>query len=71
MSGDGRYEDGVEPLRRRRQPGDAALARAVLPVGLRHRNPDTIDLAEWQEDRGIVHVRKAGELLFRVKPALQ
>jgi nickel-dependent lactate racemase len=40
-------------------------------VNLGHRDPATIDLAEWQsrEDEGILVVPKAGEMLYRLGSA--
>lgn len=73
VRGDGRYENGVELPR-----ASVSLATRLSPedcrqLALGYRNPDSLDPAEWQgqEDQGVLYVRKAGELLYRVKPTLK
>jgi nickel-dependent lactate racemase len=69
LRGAGSYAGGVErgridvTLATRLSPGDCAR------LALGYRNPDQIDLAEWQgrEDEGILFVPKAGETLYRLR----
>ena len=42
-------------------------------INLGYRDPASIDVAAWQgrEDEGILVVPRAGEMLYRIKPAAQ
>jgi nickel-dependent lactate racemase len=69
LRGAGSYVGGVE-----RGRIDVTLATRLSPgdcerLALGYRNPDQIDLAEWQgrEDEGILFVPKAGETLYRLR----
>jgi len=69
LRGAGTYENGVERPRIR-----VALATAIPPercerIGLDYADPATVDPEEWagREEEGILLVRRAGEMLYRVK----
>lgn len=67
VRGDGRFENGVEYPR-----AGVSLATRLSPedcrqLALGYQNPDQIDVAAWQNREGILHVPKAGEMLYRVK----
>jgi nickel-dependent lactate racemase len=69
LRGAGTYLGGVE-----RGRIDVTLATRLSPadcdrLALGYRNPDQIDLAEWQgrEDEGVLFVPKAGETLYRLR----
>jgi nickel-dependent lactate racemase len=69
LRGDGSYEDGVERARIR-----VTLATGIPPercarIGLGYLDPSTVDPEEWadREDEGVLLVRRAGEILYRVK----
>jgi nickel-dependent lactate racemase len=69
LRGDGSYEDGVERARIR-----VTLATGIPPercrrIGLGYLDPATIDPEEWadREDDGVLLVRRAGEILYRLK----
>lgn len=69
VRGDGRFEHGIEVPR-----AGVSLATRLPPetcarLALGYRNPDEIDPAAWQgrEDEGILYVRKAGEMLYRLR----
>lgn len=71
VRGDGRYEDGIEYPR-----ASVSLATQLSPedcrrLALGYVDPDSIDISEWRdrEDEGILYVPKAGEMLYRTRPA--
>lgn len=73
LRGMGQYnaDTGVESPRI-----NVTLATRIPPercrqVNLGYRDPDSINLDEWRnrEDEGILFIPKAGEMLYRVKPA--
>lgn len=68
VGGAGRYRGGVERLR-----AQVTLATRLGPeicerLSLGYRDPASIDLEAWRdrEAEGILHVPKAGEILYRV-----
>jgi nickel-dependent lactate racemase len=71
VRGAGRFEDGVEY-----PSADVALATGISAadcerLALGYRDPAAINMADWQgrEDEGVLVVPKAGEMLYRVRPA--
>jgi len=71
VRGNGRYADGIEYPR-----VDVTLATKLSPadcaqLALGYQDPAGIDIEEWKdrEDEGILFVPKAGEMLYRVRPA--
>jgi nickel-dependent lactate racemase len=71
VRGAGRFEDGVEY-----PSADVALATGISAadcerLALGYRDPAAINMADWQgrEDEGVLIVPKAGEMLYRVRPA--
>jgi nickel-dependent lactate racemase len=69
VRGDGRFVDGVELPR-----AQVNLATRIPPedcrqLALGYQNPDDINADEWsnREDEGILYVKKAGEMLYRLR----
>jgi hypothetical protein len=69
LRGDGSYIDGVESARIR-----VTLATGIPPercrsIGLGYLDPNTIEPEEWagREHEGVLLVRRAGEILYRVQ----
>ncbi len=69
LRGGGTFEDGVENPRIQ-----VTLASGIPPercerIGLGYLDPATIDPEDWagREDEGVLLVRRAGEMLYRVK----
>lgn len=69
VRGDGRWVDGREVPR-----ASVNLATQLSPedceqLAMGYVNPDDIDLSEWEgrEDEGVLYVKKAGEMLYRVR----
>jgi len=69
VKGIGTYENGVE-----RPRANVILATRIAEercrrVNLGYRDPDTIDPSEWEgrEKEGVLLVRQAGEMLYRLK----
>ncbi len=69
VRGDGRYENGVEYPRASVTLATRLSAEDCAQLALGYKNPDEIDVAEWQgrEDEGVLYVPKAGEMLYKVK----
>ena len=70
LRGDGSYEGGVE-----RPRIQVTLATGISPercrrIGLGYLDPATIDPEDWagRDDEGVLLIRRAGEILYRVKP---
>ena len=68
VRGDGRFVDGVEYPRIRVTLASKIGAADCEPLALGYRDPAEIDVAEWEdrEDKGVLVVRKAGEVLYRL-----
>ena len=73
LRGAGTYENGVE-----RPRIQVTLATAIPPgrcerIGLGYADPATVDPEAWagREEEGILLVRRAGEMLYRIKSANQ
>jgi hypothetical protein len=71
VRGAGRFEDGVEY-----PSADVALATGISAadcerLALGYRDPAAVNMADWQgrEDEGVLVVPKAGEMLYRARPA--
>lgn len=71
VKGAGRYADGVESPRIRVTLATGIPEDECRAVNLGYRDPRTIDPARFsgREDEGILHVPRAGESLYRPKPA--
>ena len=71
LRGSGTYENGVERSRIKVTLASQVPASDCQQLALDYRNPADIDLEAWQsqEDAGLLYVPKAGEILYRVKPA--
>ncbi len=71
VRGAGTFEDGIE-----RPRIDVTLATSIPRdrcerIGLGYRDPNSIDPEEWadREDEGVLLVRRAGEILYRLTPS--
>lgn len=71
VRGDGRFEEGIEHPR-----ASVVLATQLSPddcarLALGYRDPRRIDVSAWRDgaDEGRLYVPKAGEMLYRVRPA--
>ncbi|NLE46373.1 MAG: DUF2088 domain-containing protein [Chloroflexi bacterium] len=69
LCGIGTYEGGEEHPRIRVTLATRIPRERCEKVGLGYMDPDTIDPEEWadREDEGILLVRRAGEMLYRLK----
>lgn len=69
LRGDGTYEDGIERPRIRVTLATGIPRDRCLGIGLGYLDPTTVDPEEWagREAEGILLVRRAGEMLYRVK----
>jgi nickel-dependent lactate racemase len=69
LRGDGTYEDGIECPRIRVTLATGIPRERCMRLGLGYLDPTTVDPEEWagREDEGILLVRRAGEMLYRVK----
>lgn len=70
VRGDGTFRNGVEYPR-----ASVSLATSIAPeacqkLSLGYVDPATIDASEWshKEEKGVLYVPKAGEMLYRVRP---
>jgi hypothetical protein len=65
----GTYEDGVERPRVRLTLASQIPEGLCRKINLGYRDPATIDIEEYadREDEGVLLVRKAGEMLYRLK----
>jgi nickel-dependent lactate racemase len=68
VRGIGTYEDGVERPRIRVTLATGIPEETCRAVNLGYRDPETIDVTEWQgrEDAGRLYVPKAGEMLYKL-----
>lgn len=68
VRGDGRFVDGVEYPRIRVTLASRISAADCERLALGYRDPAGIDVADWEhkEDEGVLAVRKAGEVLYRL-----
>ncbi len=71
LCGVGTYEEGVERPRVRVTLATGIPRERCERVGLNYLDPDTVDPEDWanREDEGILLVRRAGELLYRLRGA--
>jgi nickel-dependent lactate racemase len=69
LRGVGTYEGGVEHPRIQVTLATGIPRERCERLGLGYLDPDTVDPEEWadREDEGILLVRRAGEMLYRVK----
>jgi nickel-dependent lactate racemase len=68
LRGVGTYEDGVERPRIRVTLATGIARERCERIGLGYRDPGTVDPDEWadREGEGILVVRRAGEMLYRL-----
>jgi nickel-dependent lactate racemase len=71
LRGGGTYANGIEQGRIGVTLSSKISAEDCARLALDYLNPDAVDIRAWQhrEDEGILFVPKAGEMLYRVKPA--
>jgi len=69
LRGSGVFENGVEKARITVTLSSRIPPEDCQKLSLGYLNPDTVAVAEWQnrEDKGILFVPKAGEMLYRWK----
>ncbi|MEN8163353.1 MAG: lactate racemase domain-containing protein [Acidobacteriota bacterium] len=69
LRGDGRYIGGVERPRVQVTLASGIPQERCERIGLGYADPATIDPDEWagREDEGVLLVRRAGEILYRLK----
>ena len=69
VRGGGTYQDGIESPRVRVTLASAISRETCERINLGYRDPATIDVESFadREDEGILLVRKAGELLYRLE----
>ena len=69
VAGIGKFENGVEKLRVRVTFATGISEAECRAVNVGYRDPATINPADYanREDEGILHVPKAGEMLFHLK----
>lgn len=69
LRGIGRYKEGVEDPRIQVTLATGIPEEACRQVNLGYRNPDSINLVEWETapSEGALYVPRAGEYLYRVK----
>jgi nickel-dependent lactate racemase len=69
LRGDGTYEAGVERPRIRVTLATGISRERCRRIGLGYLDPATVDPEEWagREHEGVLLVRRAGEILYRVK----
>ena len=72
VKGIGSYENGVEKPRIHVVLATGIPQEVCKAVNLGYRDPGFIDLNDWKnrEDKGILYVPKAGEMLFRLKKTI-
>jgi hypothetical protein len=70
LRGVGTYEDGVERPRIRVTLATGIARERCERIGLGYLDPGTVDPDEWadREGEGILLVRRAGEMLYRLEP---
>lgn len=75
VRGIGTYEDGIEKCRIQVTLATGIPESRCRKLNLGYRDPAAIDLNQWQgrEDQGRLYVRRAGEMLYKLKnpPAWQ
>ena len=71
VRGSGVMENGIEKPNVKVTLASKISAADCARLNLGYKNPAEIDVAEWEnrEDEGILYVPRAGEVLYRVKPA--
>jgi nickel-dependent lactate racemase len=69
LRGDGSYRDGVERARIRVTLASRIPRERCERIGLGYLDPTAIDIEAWadREDEGVLLVRRAGEILYRVE----
>ncbi len=69
LRGDGTFENGVEQARIRVTLATGIPREQCERIGLGYLDPSTVDPEKWanREDEGILLVRRAGEMLYRVR----
>jgi nickel-dependent lactate racemase len=69
VRGGGQYEDGVEKPRVQVTLASKIPEDVCKAINLGYRDPDSIDVESYanREEEGVLLVRKAGELLYRLK----
>jgi hypothetical protein len=69
LRGRGGFEDGIETPRIQVTLATGIPRERCQKVNLGYLDPETIDPEEWanREDEGILLVRRAGEMLYRVR----
>ena len=69
VKGIGTFENGIEKPRITVILATQMSEEYCKKINLGYRNPETIDPDEWKdrEDEGILHVPKAGEMLYLLK----
>ncbi len=69
VHGIGTYEDGVEHRRARVTLATGIPKETCKKINFGYRDPATIDIESYanREDEGVLLVRKAGEMLYRLK----
>ncbi len=69
VKGIGTFENGVERPRITVTLATGIPEEICRAVNLGYRDPSTIDAIAWmgKEEEGILHVPKAGEILYRLK----
>jgi hypothetical protein len=69
----GEYDstNGIESPRIKVTLATGIPAERCERINLSHKNPDEVNLDEFsgREDEGIAVIPKAGEMLYRIKPA--
>ncbi len=71
VKGMGTFENGIEIPRVTVTLATSIPESVCREINLGYRDPDSIDPAEWEnrEEEGILLVRDAGEILYRVRPS--
>jgi nickel-dependent lactate racemase len=71
LRGAGTFEGGLERARIRVTLATGIPRKRCERLGLGYLNPDSVEPDEWagRESEGVVLVRRAGEVLYRLKPA--
>ena len=67
--GAGTYEDGVERARIKLTLATGIPRERCERIGMGYKDPDTVDMEQWadREDEGVLLVRRAGEMLYRLR----
>jgi nickel-dependent lactate racemase len=69
LRGDGSFSTGIEHARIRVTLASQIPRERCERIGLGYLDPSTIDVEDWasREDEGVLLVRRAGEILYRVE----